>query len=101
MITRKTSNMYRPLNSVSTYVGILLLIVSPMLMSGISKQESMVSTQSSVTLAASVISSTPLAVVAAPNKLIAEAHSLYDSMKLMRVGLSKKAFEFAWKGYQY
>jgi L,D-transpeptidase catalytic domain len=93
--------MYRPLNSVSTYVGILLLIVSPMLMSGISKQESMVSTQSSVTLAASVISSTPLAVVAAPNKLIAEAHSLYDSMKLMRVGLSKKAFEFAWKGYQY
>ena len=31
--------MYRPLKSVSTYIGIFLLIISPVLISGTSKQQ--------------------------------------------------------------
>ncbi len=87
------------------YVGILLLILSPVLISGTSKPTIIV--EPALTITSPEVSSAPIALPAsgAPisnsNKLVAEAHALYDSMKLRRVGLSKKAFELAWKGYQY
>lgn len=90
------------------YVGILLLILSPVLISGTSKPATnIVSAPVAPFIVAPSISSptvtvsTPSARVTNSGKLIAEAHALYDSMKLRRVGLSKKAFELAWKGYQY
>lgn len=33
-------------------------------------------------------------------RIVDEALHLYDSMRLRKFGLSKKAFEYAWKGYQ-
>jgi hypothetical protein len=96
MITSKTRNMYRPLNSVSANIGILLLVLSPVLISGIPKNELSVAIPVS-----GINSTTPSASVTGSNKLIVQAQALYDSMKLYRSGLSKKAFEFAWKGYQY
>ena len=85
------------------YVGILLLILSPVLISGTSNPTIIVEPASAIT----EVPQTPTTIVtsAVPisnsNKLVAEARSLYDSMKLRRVGLSKKAFELAWKGYHY
>jgi hypothetical protein len=38
--------------------------------------------------------------VSAAEKLKAEAMAAYDSMNLKKFGLSKKAFEYAWKGYR-
>ena len=103
MITKKNRTMCRPLKSLSAYIGIFLLVLSPVLISGTSKQE--VSTVSpviaSVTSPAPSVTVSGSVIVSNSNKLIAQANSLYDSMKLKRVGLSKKAFEFAWKGYQY
>ena len=90
------------------YVGILLLILSPVLISGTYKPATDIeSAPVAPVFLAPPISSTPVthSAPATPannsGKLIAEAHALYDSMKLRRAGLSKKAFELAWKGYQY
>lgn len=89
--------MYCPLKSVSTYIGILLIVLSPILISGTSKQEASVIAPVVVTTSGA----TPSINISTSGKLSAQADALYDSMKLKRAGLSKKAFEFAWKGYQY
>lgn len=88
--------MHRSLKSVSIFIVIFLLVLSPVLISGTSKQE-----VSMVAPVVSVVSPVPAVTVINSNKLIVQAHAMYDSMKLKRVGLSRKAFEFAWKGYQY
>ena len=33
--------------------------------------------------------------------VVKQAHSVYDSLRLKNLGLNKKAFEYAWKGYVY
>lgn len=38
---------------------------------------------------------------ASKQSLILEAHNLYDSLRLKSFGLTSKAFEYAWRGYQY
>ena len=97
--------MHRPLNSVSTYIGIFLVILSPVLISGTPGStvtfETITSTIVSPVPTTAVTSSAPSATISNSGKLLAQAHVLYDSLKLKRAGLSKKAFEFAWKGYQY
>jgi len=37
----------------------------------------------------------------ATDALIVEAGSMYDSLRLKKFGLTKKAFEYAWKGYKH
>lgn len=100
---QKKRIMHRPLKSVSTYIGIFLLILSPVLLSGISTPvasvETIKSTISVSTVPGTIAATSP--VVSNSKKLIAQAKALYDSLKLKRAGLSKKAFEFAWRGYQY
>jgi len=94
--------MYRPLKSVPMYVGILLLILSPVLISGTSRPTLVVQPASTPAVApAPVTVAAPASPISKSYKLVAEAHALYDSLKLRRAGLSKKAFELAWKGYQY
>lgn len=106
MITGKTSRMYRPLKSVSTYIGLFLLIISPVLISGTSKQSGHISAAVAspalpVSLTTAITTNSTVNVAVSSNKLTTEAHLLYDSLKLKRVGLSRKAFELAWKGYKY
>lgn len=99
--------MYCLLKSASTYAGIFLLMLSPVLISGTSGTKAIIKPVATITTStptARVASSAvvaPLASVSGSTKLIAQAHAIYDSMKLKRAGLSKKAFESAWKGYQY
>ena len=101
---QKNQNMYCPLKSVSTYAGIFLLILLPVLISGNSTAKAIIKPVATVITSKAPVpvasSAVPLA-VSNSNKLIAQAHAIYDSMKLKRAGLSKKAFEFAWKGYQH
>lgn len=88
--------MQRPLKSVSIYIGIFLLVLSPVLISGIPRQNTIApEPRFSATL------SEPVLPLSNSRALIEQSDALYDSMKLKRTGLSKKAFEFAWKGYQY
>ncbi|MGZ5133565.1 MAG: murein L,D-transpeptidase catalytic domain family protein [Flavitalea sp.] len=97
--------MFRPLKSVPAYLGMFLLVLSPVLISSTAEKVSEVVTPvvSTSETAIAVNVHPPVASVPVSNslKLIAQANALYDSMKLKRSGLSKKAFEFAWKGYQY
>lgn len=96
MITSKTRKMFRPLKFVPAYIGVFLLVLSPVLISGTSRQETVI-----VEPIATVINSIPSETITNSNKLQVQANGLYDSMRLKRVGLSRKAFELAWKGYQY
>lgn len=74
----------------------MLLVGWPVMISGTNKQDR--KTVEAATIAQPAPpASTPLSV----EDLVAlEANSLYDSMRLKRAGLSKKAFVFAWKGYK-
>lgn len=96
--------MYRPLKSFPAIVGISLLVMSPVLLAGTSISTSNTSEVRFISTPVPtqhVVVSAPVKPTA-PSKTIAQqAHEVYDSLKLRRVGLSKKAFEFAWKGYQY
>ncbi len=81
--------------SVSAGVLLLLLIGWPVLMSGTRQQGLKIVT------ADSTIAEPPVSIPLSPEKLSElEAISLYDSMRLKRFGLTKKAFLFAWKGYK-
>jgi hypothetical protein len=82
--------------SVSTGVLLLLFIGWPVLMSG-TRQQGRKIVEAVITTPAAPPVSIPLS----PDALSElEAISLYDSMRLKRVGLTKKAFLFAWKGYK-
>ena len=81
--------------SVSAGVLLLLLIGWPVLMSGTRQQDL------KIVAADSTVAEPPVSIPLSPEKLSElEAISLYDSMRLKRAGLSKKAFLFAWKGYK-
>ncbi|WEK36807.1 MAG: murein L,D-transpeptidase catalytic domain family protein [Candidatus Pseudobacter hemicellulosilyticus] len=87
--------MYRPLKSVS-FSLLCLFVASPVLISGtytlleerdpvivLHQPADVVVNKSSLTL------------------LMEEGTALYDSMQLYRYGLTRKAFAYAWKGYNY
>lgn len=102
--------MRRPLKSLSAYSVIFLLIISPTLISGISKQDEIVTTTSIeapaslttvVAPAAPEVKKIEVKTMSKAATLVAQAHAIYDSMKLSRAGLNKKAFEYAWRGYQH
>lgn len=96
--------MHRPLKSASTYIGIFLLILSPVLLSGISTPAASVETINNSTIPVQPIPVTGVTtspVISKSKTLTVQAQALYDTLKLKRAGLSKKAFEFAWRGYQY
>lgn len=81
----------RPFRSVSSASLLLLLVATPILISG---------TKSTVPENTNVNSTTHVGIISAKNILVQEASALYDSMKLKKFGLSKKAFELAWMGYK-
>ncbi len=86
--------MYRPFRTVS-FSLLIIFVVSPVLISGTFKRVEnlpvvMLYKPADVTV-----------VKSARVLLMEEGASLYDSMQLRRVGLTKKAFEYAWKGYHY
>jgi hypothetical protein len=105
MITTKPRSMFRPLKFVPAYIGMSLLVLSPVLISGKAEKGSEtiipVITSSKIDIPINLPPSTPSVPVSNSIKLVEQANAIYDSIKLKRVGLSKKAFEFAWKGYQY
>jgi hypothetical protein len=74
----------------------LLLVGWPVMISGTNKQDRKTVEAATITQPAPPVS-TPLSV---EDLVTLEANSLYDSMRLKRAGLSKKAFVFAWKGYK-
>lgn len=97
--------MRRPLKTLSTYSSIVFLVLSPILISGTSTERKTITARAAVAentalSRTSVISSA--ASKPSPEKNAAtHAQTLYATMQLSRFGLSKKAFEYAWKGYQY
>ncbi len=74
----------------------MLLVGWPVMISGTNKQDRKTVEAATITQPAPPVS-TPLSV---EDLMTLEAKSLYDSMRLKRAGLSKKAFVFAWKGYK-
>lgn len=83
--------------SVSAGVLLLLLVSWPVLMSG-TRQQGRENAEAVITTSAAPQVSTPLS---SESLSELEAISLYDSMRLKRFGLTKKAFLFAWKGYKH
>lgn len=83
--------------SVSAGVLLLLLLGWPVLMSG-TRQQGLKTLEAANTATAVPPVSIPLSPEALSEL---EAISLYDSMRLKRIGLAKKAFLFAWKGYKH
>ena len=82
--------MYRPLKSLSAAGLLCLLLISPVLISGTDDPFAKNTLLSSVTSLKSA------------NELVREeAGILYDSMKLKRFGLTKKAFVFAYQGFKH
>lgn len=82
--------MYRPLKSVSAASLICLLLITPVLISGTGDPYA----KNTLIHSANSLKSA--------NELVREeAGILYDSMKLKRFGLTKKAFVFAYQGYKH
>jgi hypothetical protein len=84
----------------------LLLSLAPVLISGTHKKAGVTSifSENSGLIHSTYFLSGRLAVSRTKSittLLIAQAHSLYDSMHLDKYGLSQKAFEYAWRGYQH
>lgn len=78
------------LKSVSVSLFFLLLVVAPVI------------TGSGRSSAHTVYTATfPIGAINAKAVSENKALSVYDAMKLNRYGLTKSAFEYAWKGYQY
>jgi len=80
--------------------GVLLcfLAVSPVITSGSHKSgERKYTTASS---GSSTISTTAVVAKSSKQLLEEEADGLYQTMNLRRLGLSRKAFEYAWRGYK-
>ena len=80
----------------------LLVVASPFLMSG--KNEQPASIEANAPISIPVPSVIPDSVMVAPPEEIklsaaAEAKIMYDSLRLRRLGLTQKAFEYAWTGY--
>lgn len=84
--------LYRPFKSVPTASLLCLLLTTPFLISGTYSVDS----GTSITL-----NKTGNLPKTEKQLLQEEAMALYDSLGLKRIGLNKKAFEFAWQGYKY
>jgi len=84
----------RPFRSVPSASLLFLLVASPILISGKKSSDSGDNTTQSAVISISA------GIKSAKELIVDEAYALYDSMKLKRFGLSKQAFEFAWKGYK-
>jgi len=82
--------MYRPLKSLSAASLLCLLLISPVLIS---------STGDPFAKGARIHSASLLK--SGKELLLEEAGVIYDNMKLKRLGLSKKAFVFAYQGYTH
>ncbi len=82
--------MYRPLKSVTAASLLCLLLISPVLISGTDDP-----------YAKNILVSSASLLKSANDLVRDEAGALYDSMKLKRFGLSKKAFVFAYQGYKH
>jgi len=86
----------KPFASISFGILVVLFTGWPVLISG---------TRQQARKPVPVVNTTPpppAPAIAAPSPVALveqEAYALYDSMKLRRAGLSKKAFLYAWKGY--
>jgi hypothetical protein len=88
--------MYKPFKSVSVGSLLCLFFSWPVLISGTHKQDE----NKEPTTITSTTSSAVTVIKSASQLLLEEADALYDSMHLKKWGLSKKAFEYAWKGYK-
>lgn len=85
--------MYRPVKSI-TYSLLSVLVLSPVLMTGTSK-----TTMPSPERITLYLPKDHVKYTANPDLLPDEAMSVYDNLQLKRLGLGKKAFACAWKGY--
>lgn len=85
--------MYRPVKSI-TYSLLSVLVLSPVLMTGTSKTTEPPAEKIVLYLPKDVVRYT-----ANPDLLPEEASTIYDIMQLKKLGLAKKAFACAWKGY--
>lgn len=85
--------MYRPVKSI-TYSLLSVLVLSPVLMTGTSK-----TTEPPAENIVLYLPKDHVRYTANPDLLPEEASSLYDNMQLKKLGLAKKAFAYAWKGY--
>jgi hypothetical protein len=85
-------------------VGVLLcfLAVSPVITSG-NRHTAGITENAPTSISASVVTTAKTVAVvtkSAAQLLEEEATSLYTSMNLRKLGLSRKAFEYAWRGYK-
>jgi hypothetical protein len=85
--------MYRPVKSI-TYSLLSVLVLSPVLMTGTSKTTNPPAEKIVLYLPKDVVRYT-----ANPDLLPEEAANIYENMQLKKLGLAKKAFAYAWKGY--
>lgn len=90
--------MYRKFKSVSLSSFMCFTLTAPVFMSGTSGTTNP-ATPTEHCIIYEPVSSTTLQSPA--TVLQGQADQLYDNMRLQRAGLSKKAFEYAWKGYKY
>ena len=87
--------MYLKLKSVSVISMMCFLLSAPVLMSSTSSYKKNYNPSATTTTNVSGSVNTNAALV------LKQAHSVYDSLRLKKFGLNKKAFEYAWKGYVY
>jgi hypothetical protein len=91
--------MYRNFRSVSFKSLLCFFVAAPALMSGTHSEPS---NNSPVTILyippAATLSD--VAKTVAKEEVLIEADSVYDGMKLKKFGLTRRAFEYAWKGYK-
>lgn len=92
--------MYRCLKSVSIAGICSLAFLSPIIISGnTNKKFYFLSSHASIT---PTMETSPASVLKKNTELVLEeSHSLYETMKLQKIGLTMKAFEYAWKGYRH
>lgn len=92
--------MHCSLRPVFVFVFIVTLILSPFFISGSNSSNIKVEPKPAVATIIAPIDLTPTPEVKTRAELlIEEAGSLYDSMRLKKFGLTRKAFEYAWTGY--
>lgn len=94
--------MQRPMKSMSFGILLCFLAVWPVIISG-TRNTSGESKNANAFIhsSVSVAVTAPVVVKSAARLLEEEAGNLYQSMNLGKWGLSRKAFDYAWKGYKH
>jgi L,D-transpeptidase catalytic domain len=95
----KNPEIMRPLKSVSTTGLIAMLLIAPVLISG-NRPENPEKKMPFFAAPAVALASVPEAIKSTREIIIEEAQTVYEGMNLKRVGLSEKAFTYAWQGYK-